>query len=463
MKPFEHQVVTTEFLITNKKCHIWNEAGTGKTACVVWAINYIKKTINSSSKILVICTKSTMENVWWREFFKLSSDLSVDVLAGDKKTRLKLLKKDSDVFVINHDGVKVISADLAKKKFDVVVVDESTALKNAQSERWKKTNAICKNAEYIWLLTGTPAPQSPMDLFGQGRLVDPDNIGRSYIRFRDLLMNHISMYKWLPKSNWESIAKEKIGKVLRYTRSECLDLPCVTYSNYYVGMSSIQKTAFDDIKKRSISELQLAETGGVKILAVHEGVVRLKLLQICCGFVYSQLNEDLNLDDDADIVTKVIGDLTPEERLESTLDIICECDKGVLLFAPFRSALQKISEFLTSKKITNEVISGSVSGKKRNEIFDKFQSGEIKVIIAHPRTMGHGITLTAADTVIWYCVTSDNEIYEQANARINRIGQTSKMRVIHLLSTKFEESVLSKLQHKQKTQQTLLDILKNED
>jgi len=444
-KAHDHQIITANFLCANPRAFCWNEAGTGKTAACLWAYSYLKST--GIEKLLIICPLSTSRAVWWKECFKLLPHLQCEVLVGSKDKRKKLLASGADILVVNHDGIKVLKDDFKIARPEVIIVDESTAFKNVGTDRWKALRDLTARARYVWMLTGTPAPQGPTDLFGQARIICPDAVGRSFNRFRDKVMFQVGPYQFVPRENFEQTVKELIKPVIRFSRDDCLDLPDVVYQNYEIELSSEQREMFEKLRKNAVVQIE----NGL-ITAVNEGVMRSKLLQCCCGYVYS--TEDSG--------GRSVYDLSPTVRLQTLVDIINESSRGVLVFIPFLSAIDNVFKHLERLlgKISCGVICGETTLKKRSELFDKFQDSKLKVLIAHPKTMGHGVTLTAADTVVWYLVTSDNELYEQANSRIQRIGQEHKMRVIHLLSTSLEKKVLARLQQKQAMQGVLLETLK---
>lgn len=435
-KPFKHQVTTAKFLLENPKAFCWNAPGTGKTFSCLLSYKVLRK--HNIKKLLIIGTKSTLFDVWGREIFDIFFDVGYSLLVGSAARRIKELEKGLDVYIINHDGIKVIEDELIKWSPDIVIVDEHTAFKNGRSDRFKCLKRICENAQFIWMLSGTPCSQEPTDLFAPGKIICSEFTGKNFMRFKERVMTQVSMYKWIPKPNWEEVIKD--WPVIRFSRNECLDLPPVTKTILTVEMSKQQEFAFKKLKKEALILFE----SGQEVTAVHEGVMRLKLLQCCSGYVYT--------------TEKEVVDLEPKDRVNAVFEIIEECQKGVIVFAPFTSSIAQLYKQL-SKKWKCAVVDGSVSMNARSDIFSKFQNGAIDVIVAHPRTMGHGVTLTYADTIIWYLVTSDAELYEQANSRINRIGQVCKMRVIHLVSTKFEEKVLERLEHKQSMQGLLLELV----
>lgn len=451
-KPYGHQMATTEFLVANPKAFCWNEAGTGKTASCVWAILALMKQ-SAVTRTLIVCPLSTVRAVWQMELFRMCPEVRVVSLIGAKSRRKKLLESKPSVCCINHDGVKVVLQDLLSWKPDLIIADESTAFKNVRTSRWKAFNQLVKQAKYLWLLSGTPAPQAPTDLYGQGRLVCPELVGRSFVAFRDATMTCVDPfgYKWLPRPNVEKILQKLIRPVIRYKRQDCLELPDLIKQTYEVDFSKKQQQTFDRLRKDALVQIDTKV-----ITAANEGVMRSKLLQCCGGYVYGL---------DEGEPQKPVIDLLPVERVNAVRDIIEESGAGILIFIPFKHAIHNLNLALY-KQYQIAVITGEVGVSARTKIFHDFQEGRLKIIIAHPRTMGHGVTLTNADTIIWYIVSSDNELYEQANSRINRIGQDKKMRVIHLVTTALEKNVLQRLESRQSMQGVLLETLgrgKNEN
>lgn len=436
--PMKHQIFTTNFLASCYKAMCGNEAGTGKTASCIWAYDILRKE-RLAKKLLVICPLTTTKAVWRLELFKLFPQLKCEILIGTRQKRVQLLNKGFDVYIINHDGIKTIFDGLKAWGPDLIIIDESTAFKNQRTARWKVMRDLHRVAKFVWLLSGTPAPQAPTDLYAQGRLFCPDLVGRSFIRFREATMIQVAMHRWIPRPNFEQILKKMVRPFIRFARDDCLDLPDVRVSNYDVNMSLSQCNAYNKLRKEAIYQTTQGD-----ITAVNEGVMRSKLMQCCGGFVYTE--------------TKDVIQLNPTARFEAVKDIVLETSRGILIFVPFLSIIDSLSKYISKYAVTR-VITGATSLNLRSEYFKQFQAGEIKVLIAHPKTMGHGVTLTHADTVLWYLVTSDAELYEQANGRIQRIGQKHKMRIIHLVSTKLEYKILKRLEEKQNMQGVLLETL----
>ena len=249
--PYTHQVLTTDFLLEYPQAFCWNDAGTGKTASCIWAYDRLRNQ-GVVKKLLVICTLSTVEDVWGKHLFQMFPALKHEVLVGSRAKRIKLLEKNLDVYVINHDGIKLLDKVLRKWKPDLIIVDEHTAFKNKKALRWKVLRDLCVGAQRVWMLSATPAPLSPLDLYAPGRIICPETVGTSFVRFRDKLMIQVGQFKWVPRPNWEGLIKDIIKPVIRFKREECLDLPPLIYQTFHIELSSTQRNVFDTLRKKAL-------------------------------------------------------------------------------------------------------------------------------------------------------------------------------------------------------------------
>jgi len=219
LKPFAHQKTTSDFLVNNDKAFCFSEMGTGKTASVIWAADYLMK-INQIKRVLVICPLSIMKAAWQADLFKFAMHRSVSVAHGDAKARKKILSAGSEFVIINFDGVAVVKDEIAKGGFDLVVVDESTSYKNAQTNRWKVLKElVLKTTPRLWMMTGTPAAQSPLDAYGLAKLVNPDNTPKYYGQYRDQVMYRVTQFKWMPKPTAQAAVHQILQPAIRFERA----------------------------------------------------------------------------------------------------------------------------------------------------------------------------------------------------------------------------------------------------
>jgi SNF2 family DNA or RNA helicase len=189
---------------------------------------------------------------------------------------------------------------------------------------------------------------------------------------------------------------------------------------------------------------------GESITAVNEGVLQGKLLQVACGYLYTD--------------KKTVYELPSKGRLQALEEVIHETDRKILVFVPFTHALTGIANYLRSKHHTVEVVYGATSRGARDRIFTSFQTKpDPRIIVAHPGCMSHGLTLTAANTIVWYAPITSNDTYDQANARIVRPGQTARTLIVHLGGTPVERITYARLKRRGKMQGVLLELFKQQE
>lgn len=440
-KPFDHQKTTSAFLTLNKRAFCLNEQGTGKTGSVIWATDYLMKQ-GRVKRVLVICPLSIMDSAWRADLFKFAMHRSVDIAHGSAEKRRAVIESQAEFVIINFDGVEVVCDAINKAGFDMIVVDECNAYKNAQTNRWKVLNTLVKPDTWLWMLTGTPAAQSPVDAYGIAKLVNPTGVPKFFGSFKDMVMYKITQFKWVPKPSARDTVFNALQPAIRFTKAECLDLPEMTYVNREVVLTKQQQKFYNLMKNRMVME-----AAGQEITAVNAAVNLSKLLQISCGAVYSD--------------TKEVVEFDIKNRYAVLKEVIDEASQKVLVFVPFKHAIDLITAKLREDGITCEVINGSVSAVRRTEIFKQFQeTPEPRALIIQPQAAAHGVTLTAADTVVWWGPTASLETYAQANARVHRAGQRHPSVVIRLMGSNAEKHVYTMLDTKNKVHTQITDLYK---
>jgi SNF2 family DNA or RNA helicase len=443
--PFHAQEETAAFLTMNNRAFCLNDLGTGKTMSTLWAFDYLKQ-IGQAAKLLVVSPLSTLERVWGDEVFRHFTHLSFGVLHGTKKRRLAMLAEDFDVYIINHDGIKVLEAELtARTDIDSVVVDEiAQCARNAGTEMWKALRKVTKDKPRLWGLTGTPIPNAPTDAWAQCKLVCPGSVPPYFTRFRETVMRQAGPYKWIAREGALDIVDQAMQPSIRYHRSDCIDLPPVMYQTLQVALTKDQIRMYKDM----VDNLA-ADHDGEQVTAVNEAVKLMKLVQICCGTVYS-------LDGEVVIVP-------PKDRLNTLLQVVEDSSSKTIVFCPFTAAVELVGDFLIDAGYTVGKVYGDVKKSERDEIFRGFQkSKDPQVIVAQPGAMSHGLTLTEASTIAWYAPITSAEIYEQANGRITRPGQKHSQLIVNIEGSAVERKMYERLKEKTTTQGLLLDIVRGE-
>ena len=256
-------------------------------------------------------------------------------------------------------------------------------------------------------------------------------------------MVKLTQFKWVPKDSSVKTVFNALQPAIRFTKEECLDLPDMVYVKREVEMSRQQKKYYQELRDRMIMQ-----AAGEQITAPNAAVNMNKLLQISCGAVYTDGGEALEFD--------------IAHRYKVLKEVIDESSKKVLIFVPFKHAIDILVEKLRKDKISADVIRGDVSAPKRTEIFKRFQTmPDPKVLVIQPQSAAHGVTLTAANTVVWWGPTSSLETYAQANARVHRSGQDQKCTVVQLQSSPVEKRIYSLLDNRINIHTRIIDLYKD--
>ncbi|MCG3773746.1 MAG: ATP-dependent RNA helicase SrmB [Nitrospira sp.] len=444
--PYNHQRLTSAFLTMNKRCLVLNEIGTGKTQSALWAADYLMK-LGVVKKVLIISPLSTLERVWGDAIFKGMIGRQHYVLHGTAARRLKLLKSKADFYIINHDGFSIIQ-DQCDGMFDLVIVDEAAVLRNPTTTRFKMFRRwLGRNPDTrLWMMTGTPTPNEPTDAWALAQLLGSPYVPNSFTSFREQVMMKIGSYKWVARPGATQTVKELLQPAIRFVRDECFDLPDTVYQTRSVELTPMQEKYYKDMVRTLVVDYAHGISPDARITAVNEAVKLQKLVQISCGVAYDDFGNNIELD------------CSP--RVEAVKEIIDEVGGKVIVFVPLTGTLHMLHKKL-SKHRTCAVVNGAVATKARNEIFYNFQeNAHPQVLIAHPATMAHGLTLTAASTIIWYGPITSNEQYVQANGRIERIGKRHISNVVHIEGTALENKMYRRLEGKQKLQGLLLELIR---
>ena len=441
--PFDHQRTTAEFLTLHPRCFVFNEAGTGKTSAAAWAADYLMRQ-GKVHRVLIVCPVSIMETAWRSDLFKTVMHRTVAIAQGTKKQRKAVVEGNFEFVIINFDGVKVVSDELAKGGFDLIIVDEANAVKSVQTDRWKYLASLMKANTRMWLMTGTPASQSPLDAYGLAKLVNPDSVPRFFGAFRDKVMIKLTQYKWVPKQDSRDTVHKILQPAIRFTKEECLDLPDLLYTTREAPLTAQQSKYYEAIKKQ-----MMTVAAGEEITATNAAAMLNKLLQISQGAAYTDTREVVAFD--------------VSNRLNELVDVVDGTDHKVLVFVPFRHSMEMLYDELTKKGYAVECIHGGVPSHQRADIIKRFQTeDDPRILLLIPQATAHGITLTRADQVVWWGPVASTEIYLQANSRAHRAGQVNKVTVTHLQGSPVERRMYTMLQNKVDAHLDLVELYKQE-
>ena len=441
--PFKHQITTASFLTLNDRSFCFNEAGTGKTSSVIWAADYLMNK-GLVKKVLIVCPLSIMYSAWQADIFKTAMHRTAGVAYGDVNRRKKIVNGAYDFVIINYDGMAIVKDDIATSGFDLIVIDEANAYKTVTTKRWKTLAKLITPQMKIWMLTGTPASQSPTDAYGLARIVSPHNVPKYYTAWRDSVMQQITRFKWMPKPDSKQKVFNALQPAIRFTKNECLDLPDLVYQTREVPLSPQVHKFYKALKLQ-----MLVEAAGEEISAVNAASKLSKLLQLSGGAVYT---------DDKNVVE---FDVSP--RLSALMEVLEETEHKVVVFVPYRHTIRLVSEYLTKEGVSNEVINGDVPARERSNMINRFQTmANPRILVIQPQAASHGITLTAANVLVFWSPVMSVETYLQCVARIDRVGQVNKMTVVHLQGSEVERKMYEMLQGKVTSHEKLVDLYKQE-
>jgi len=443
-KPFKTQIRTAELMSMEPRAYVLSQFGTGKTRATLFAIDFLRKE-SEIERALVVAPLSTLNPVWYSECFRLFNHLNPVVLYGTRQRRLKLLAdKDYGLYIINYDAFGIVRDELlAREDINCIVLDELAAYRNPGTDRFKFMRKVTPHKKFVWGLTGAPTPNAPTDAWAQAQLLTPHRAPTSFRRFRNQTMLQITQFKWVPKPEALGIVHDVMQPAVCYSRAESYTIPQTVFTNLEPPQSGPQKKFY----KVMLDKLRV-QYGEHDITAVNEGVKRGKLMQVSCGYLYDDKRRVL--------------DLRPKGRLKAVAELYDEADGKVIVFVPYIHALQHVSEYL-EKSGTVATVSGDTPKSARDRIFTEFQQSDApQILVAHPRCMSHGLTLTAASMIIWYCPPDSLETYIQANARITRASQQNIPVVAHLASTAVERAAFKRLANNESLQGMLLDLFEIE-
>ena len=441
--PFKHQETTASYLALRDRCFCFNEAGTGKTSSVVWAVDYLMQ-LGQIKRVLIICPLSIMYSAWQADIFKTAMHRTVGVAYGDAIKRAKIVNGSYEFVIINYDGINTVAAEIAKAQFDLIVVDEANAYKTVTTKRWRMLAKLITPSTRLWMMTGTPASQSPLDAFGLAKLVNPTAVPKYFTAWRDKVMQQVTRFKWVPKSYAKQMVFDALQPAIRFEKAQCLDLPPLVYQTREVPLSPQVMKYYRELKNQL-----LIEAAGEQISAVNAAAQLSKLLQISGGAIYTDTREVVEFD------------ISP--RLNALMEVLDETEHKVVIFVPFRHTIELVSRHLTKEGVSNEIINGDVPARERAEIIKRFQTAEHpRVLVIQPQAASHGVTLTAADTIVFWSPVMSVETYLQCVARIDRVGQVNSMTVVHLQGSEAERKVYQMLQGKVDSHEKLVDLYRQE-
>lgn len=441
MKPFSHQIESARFKLMNKRCYDFSDLGTGKTLSSLWAADFLLCN-DKIKRVLIVSPLSTLQSVWGREIFTNFPHRKYVVAHGTKEYRASVIKGSADFVIINHDAVVIMEEELIKAKFDLIIIDELTAFKKHTNNRSKSMKRIADKAKAVWGLTGAPTPNGPTEAFGQAKVVNPSNpyLPRYFSEFRESVEYLVTPQLSMPRDDAAQTVNRVLQPAIRFERDKCVDIPPCQYEDRIVEFTKEQRIVYDKMKQ----ELLVEYNEGI-ITASNAAVKMMKLLQISAGSVKN---------DDGNILY-----LDSSSRDNELWEIFEQTGKTkLIIFCAFIASIEHLTKFFRDKNAKTACIYGSIDQKLRAKHIQDFQDGDLQVLIIQPQSSAHGITLTAANVIVWHSLVASGEIYLQANGRITRAGQKRKQLIIHLIGSQVEKKILKLLTSKGNLSQSVLNM-----
>ena len=443
--PHDYQKRAVSFIREHEAAGLFLEMGLGKTVITLTAIDELMNDSFEVSRVLVIAPLRVAEDTWSRESNKWDhlKHLKISKILGSAADRIRALKTQADIYVINRENVvwlvEYLEENRMKWPFDMVVIDELSSFKNNQAKRFKALRRMRPAIDRIVGLTGTPAANSLMDLWAEMYLLDRgERLGRTLTAYRGNWFrpgygNGYVTYKWEPRRGaLEAITKRIADITVSMKAEDYLTLPDKVESTIEVSLDEKGLKAYKEMEKESLIELE-----GEEIAALDAAAVMSKLLQMANGFIYDEAHNPRHIH---------------EAKLDALGEILEAAESPVLVYYNFQADKDAIlSRFHDARLLEND------------STIEEWNKGKIKILLAHPASAGYGLNLQDGGHIMaWYGLPWSLEQYLQAVARLQRQGQKYPVMVYHLIAKgTVDEQVVASLSKKDMTQSALINILKD--
>lgn len=434
-----YQNRAVEFVKNTDKCALWLDMGLGKTLTTLTAVADLSDSFDIN-KTLIIAPLRVANTTWHKELksWEHTKHLTYQICTGTPKKRIASLLQNADVYIINRENVKWLVDFYGDKwPFDMVVIDESSSFKSNKAQRFKSLRKVSKYISRMVQLTGTPSPNGLLDVWAQIALLDNgERLGKSMTAYKQRYFTSDYMgYKYTPIENAKSIIYEKLEDlVLTMKAEDYLELPDRIDTVVEVELKPAQLKLYQEFEREFVTELE-----GDDVTVFNAASLANKLLQYANGAMY--LDETQRY--------KAIHD----EKLEALSGIVEDNpDENILVAYNYKFDLERLLE-----KFPEAV----VMSKSGDEV-EKWNNGEIKMLLAHPASAGHGLNLQkGGNVIVWYGLNWSLEYYQQFNGRLHRQGQERPVTVAHIVTKDtIDEKVMKAIESKAETQDELLDALK---
>jgi SNF2 family DNA or RNA helicase len=445
-EPAQYQRYCIQRLITDNRVALWLDRGLGKTAITLTAIGDLRYNRFAVQKVLVIAPKKVAEATWQQEARRWDhlGLLRFSSVMGSEQKRIRALATPADIYVISRDNlVWLVGYYRNDWPYDMVVLDESTTYKNPKAKRFKAMRLVAPRTKRIVELTGTPAPKGLMDIWAQIYLLDAgERLGKTITGYRERFFtpdkrNRATIFSYRPKEDAEDAIHKQLADICVGMKSEdWLTLPALVPHTIPVVLDASARRAY-----RKLERELLLEVDESTITAQTAAVLRGKLLQLCSGAVY-----------DVNGVATVVHGCKIEAFLEAVEGLT---GQSALVFYSYKHDKERLLSALAGTGLVVRTYAGPEDGEAWN-------AGKIDILLAHPASCAYGLNLQeGGHHIIWFGLTDNLELYQQACKRLHRRGQTHPVIVHHLVvQDGVDEDVLANIDGKAGTQEALLQALK---
>lgn len=440
-----YQRFSVDNILKNNYCGLFLDMGLGKTVSTLTAVSALIYERFEVSKVLVIAPKRVARDTWADEVREWSHlrHLRVAVAVGDAKTRIRALQSTADVYCINRENVPWMVAHFGGKlPFDCLVIDELSSFKNHDTARFKALKKVRPYFSRVIGLTGTPVPNGYLDLWAQMYLIDKgQRLGEFITHYRDRFFETDPATAWsgFPKLVPKEGAAEKIHGLISdicvsMKANDYLQLPGSIHRLIRVHLSAQEVEAYKRFEEEAVMQLP----DGEELTAVNAGALRAKLVQFANGAVYDE-NRDWHT--------------VHEAKMEAVEEIVDTATGPIMIFYRFKHDKERLMKRLRAYHPR------TMETKKDQDAWNR---GEIQVLLAHPASMGHGLNLQrGGNHILWLGDPDSLELYLQANARLDRQGQTKTVVIQHLAAVgTVDEAIMTALVNKQDTQDAFMQAMK---
>lgn len=444
--PHNYQRYCIERIIADPALGLFQDMGLGKTVEVLTAVNDLRYNRFAVGKVLIIAPKKVAEATWSKEAAKWDhlKHLRISLVLGSLQKRVRAVNTPADIYVINRENVCWLVEYFRNAwPYGMVVVDESSSFKSHQAKRFKSLTWVRQYMQRIVLLTGTPAPNGLIDLWAQVFLLDQgQRLGKHIGQYRERYFspdqrNAQQVFSYQLKPGADEVIQQLIGDICISMKAEdYLQLPDITVDDIPVVLDAPAKRQYGRLEKEML--LQVDES---TIDAGNAAILSNKLLQLCNGAAY----------DDAGGVVEI-----HKCKIEAFMELIEELNgQPALVFYNFKHDLTRLELALSKSGLKVKRLNGPAEEAAWN-------NREIDILLAHPASCAYGLNLQdGGNHVIWFGLNWSLELYQQANKRLHRQGQTQKVIVHHLVvEGGRDEDVVAALADKGATQDRLIESLK---